>query len=300
MKRIGLLMLALAAACAISGAAASTSLASFCVRASEPNKGNWTNATCTEKTAGQQTNWVKIQSFSNEISPGIWCAEVAEANTGNWTNSQCTTAGTGNFIKAYERPDWYLNGSQLKQGSRQIKLQLKGTAVLKSELAGLGPVTVECNGGLSEGATIDGYGNNQGQGKGRITFTSCTSTVCPVAEPIVTKQTKAHLVTFKGQQTKYAELFEPTEGEVFTTLKFAGVCSLAVNVTGKVAAEIVPKEKEQQEGALIFPETAISSVVHEGQEVTPGLFLGLKEAKFSSYFGARLETNERFGVFGSN
>ncbi len=300
MKRIGVIALALAAACAISGAAASTSLASFCVRASEPNTGNWTNATCTEKTAEQQKNWIKIQSFSRELSAGIWCAEVTEANTGNWTNSLCTTAGAGNFIKAYERPDWYVNGSQLKQGSRQIKLQLKGTAVFKTELTGFGPITIECNGIASEGATIDGYGNNQGQSKGRMTVTSCKSAVCPTAEPIVTKQLKAHLVTFNGQQTKYAELFEPTEGEVFATLKFGGACLLAVNVTGDIAAEIVPKEKEVQELALIFPEIPISRVIHEGQEVKQGLFLGPKEAKFGGYFGARLATNEKFGVFGSN
>lgn len=301
MKRIKLIVLALIAASALSGAmAASSQAVTQCMRVAEQGTGNWSNATCTEKAGTQPKEYVLVNEPGLSLGAGIMCAEVIEANTGNYSNSQCTNKVTGNFIKVYERPHWWIQGKQLKQGSKQIKLQLKGIAVLKSEISGIGPVTIECNTGISEGATIDGYGINQGQGKGRISFTSCRSNVCTPAEPIVTKQTKAHLATISGHQSKYVELFEPTEGEVFTTLKLGVLCG-TLNVTGSVAAEILPGgENELQEGELVFPEAPIKSILHEGREVTPGLFLGLVEAKFAAAFGARLDEGGKFGVFGGN
>jgi hypothetical protein len=115
----------------------------------------------------------------------------------------------------------------------------------------------------------------------------------------VTNQTKSHLVTYSGGQTKYADLFEPTQGNVFTLLKLGGVCAMSLNVTGSVAAEVLPAEVEGQEGLLNFPAEPIKTVFLEQQAKTIGLMLGTKEAKFGAGFGARLETNETYGVFGS-
>jgi len=201
-------------------------------------------------------------------------------------------------------PYWHVNGSKLGQGvAKQVKLQLKGTAVLKGEVSGA-VVVIECKNSISEGATIEGQGNVQGQDKGRLTFTQCTvvkPTNCTVVEPITTVQTKSHLVYLpENKQQKFGELFEPQQGETFVTLKFAGkTCLLpATNVKGTVAAEVLPIEAEGQEGLLNFPETQIEKVVLEQQTRKIGLFLGEKATVFSAAYGARLETGEKWGVFG--
>jgi len=193
-------------------------------------------------------------------------------------------------------PYWHSNGIKMTQSTVQTELQNKGNAVLKSEVTGVGPVTIECGVAVSEGATVEGNGNGQGQGKGRIKFSSCASTSCPVAEPINTSQTKSHLVTYKGGQTKYALLFEPTQGTVFTVIKLGGACAMALNVVGSVAAEILPVESESQNGLLVFPPTPIPKVFLEQQEKTVGLTLGPKAAVFSATFGVKATT--QFGVYG--
>jgi hypothetical protein len=207
-------------------------------------------------------------------------------------------------------PYWHVNGSKLGQGAiRQLKLQLKGTAVL-SATVGANTLKVECKNGVSEGATIEGQGNIQGQDKGRITFTQCVLTGlpgCKVHEPITTVQTKSHLGFSAETQKKYVELFEPQQGTRFATLIFeeevAGGCGVLVgpqSVTGTVAAEVSPIESEAQEGLLNFPATVIKHVTVEQQTKTNvGLTLGgMFAATFNAVFGARLETNEPWGVFG--
>lgn len=205
-------------------------------------------------------------------------------------------------------PYWHVASSRLGQGQvRQLKLQLKGTAVLSASFSAESKVTVVCNSSVSEGATIEGQGERQGQGKGRITFTSCKVTKptsgCTVVEPITTAQVKSHLVTYAGTQAKYAELFEPTEGKTYVTLKFVGSgCGVVVGsqpVTGTVAAEVLPVEKESQEGLLNFPAEPLTKVFLEGEEKKPGLFLGGHETVFNAAYGARLATGEQWGVFGS-
>jgi hypothetical protein len=202
-------------------------------------------------------------------------------------------------------PYWHVNNAKLTAGAKQITLQNKGSAVLTSEI-GTTSVVITCTASESEGATIEGNGNNQGQDKGRIKYTGCSINIpkCVVSEPITTKETKSHLVTFKGTQSKYADLYEPTEGTTFTTVtitKGTEACSVAavLTVKGSVAAEVVPKETETQEGLVNFPETAITPVFLEGAEKAAGLKLGEKVAKFKAAYKAKLATGETFGVFGS-
>jgi hypothetical protein len=290
----------LAAMGAVSGTTASISMANVCVRVEEQNTGSWTNATCTEKKAGEPKNWILIQEETLYLGSGQWCARVESGEPSLYKDPQCISKSeNGGFIKVYERPTWYVSGNQLKQGTRQIKLQVKGVAILKSVVAGKA-LKIECKNAVSEGSTIEGNGLGQGQGKGRITFTSCASETCPPHEPIITNQTKAHLGTSTGSQSKYVELFEPTQGENFTEIKLGGACLVTVAAKGTVAAEVIPGEAEGQEGLLNFPEPPIEKVNLEGQEKKVGLKLGAEPAKFSGTFGARLETKEVFGVFGSN
>jgi hypothetical protein len=69
-------------------------------------------------------------------------------------------------------------------------------------------------------------------------------------------------------------------------------------VTGTVAAEVMPIEKESQELMLNFPKTPITTIVHEQQERKIGLMFAGEPAIFSGVYGARLATNEPWGVFG--
>jgi len=299
MKRLGLLAVALAATFAISGAAASQSMATFCVRVDVPNTGSWTNAACTEVTAGQQKNWVQVKRTTQQLPQHQWCAEVENASEALYKEPNCTNeTGTLRYNKIMEHPSWWSSNIQLKQQTKQIKLQLKGKAALESTVGGLA-VTIKCNTGVTEGATIEGSAFGSGQGKGRITFTSCSSSTCPPREPIVTKQTKSHLGMIAGQ-LKYGEIFEPTEGETFTEITLGGVCGVTLPAKGSVVAEVSPQEAETQEGLLNFPETAITKINLEGQEKTVSLKLGTEAAKFNGAFGTRLAEGQPLGVWGSN
>jgi hypothetical protein len=195
-------------------------------------------------------------------------------------------------------PYWHVNGSRLESGAKQLKLQNKTTAVLAIPSIGL---EIECKSSISEGATIEGNGANQGQDKGRITYTSCKSNAagCTVGEPITTKPTKSYLA-IAATQTKIVDVFEPTEGTLFVTIKLAGgSCLLAgsYEVTGGAVAEVVPAGTEAVEGLLSFPKTAITSVKHEGGAATT---IELKTkglaSTFSSIYGAKLATGEKYGV----
>lgn len=306
MKRIGLLALAVAAVCAISGATASVSTAIVCVRVDEPGSGHWTNPGCSETQAGQPRNWVQIKAIASAQPQHQWCVEV-EVPPGEavYSDAFCTSmVGQLKYHKIILHPDWWVGGNQLKQGAQQIKLQLKGPAVLESKIAAVA-LTIECKNGSSEGSTIEGQGFKQGQDKGRITFTQCATKApkCKVAEPITTVQTKSRLGMIAGQN-KYADLFEPQQGTTFAIIKIidgAEPCAVKGEfpVKGSVAAEVIPGEAEGQEGMLNFPTTAISKVLLDNEtKEGVGLSLGVEPAKFGAAFGARLATNQPYGVFG--
>ena len=72
-------------------------------------------------------------------------------------------------------PVWHVNGTRLAQGAvRQLKLQAKSHPLLRAEnAAGTEKVEIECKASVSEGATIENQGNIQGQGKGRVSYSSC-------------------------------------------------------------------------------------------------------------------------------
>lgn len=198
-------------------------------------------------------------------------------------------------------PFWRVSGTRLGQGViKQIKLQLKGGAVLETPEAGL---TIECKNGVSEGSTIEGRGEKQGQGKGRIAFTQCAVTLpatgCGVVEPIITNPTKSYLANIETQP-KIAEVFEPGQGTVFATVTITGAKCLqagAVNVTGSAAAWIIPPNAENQEDLLVFPKPAIASVKHEGVVTAVALKALNLPTSFSAAFGQRLATNALFGAW---
>ncbi len=216
------------------------------------------------------------------------------------------TSGLAASTASAAGPFWHVNGSKLPQGKvSQIKLQLKGGAVLTTPSVS---AEVECKGSVSEGATISNS-PVQGQGKGRVTYTSCKvlkpEKECKVAEPITTNQLKTYLATSKeAKQKKYVAVFEPTVGDLFVKLDFIGSgCGILIEgereVTGEVAGELIPPEQEGQEGMVVYPKTAIKEVEHEGKKVPIELVAILFESTFSGVYGARLATNEPYGVFGS-
>ena len=195
-------------------------------------------------------------------------------------------------------PFWHVNGSLFSTGTKQIKLQSKGAAVLS--LPSL-KIEITCNNSISEGSTIEGNGTSQGQGKGRITYSSCKSNAagCTVAEPITTNPIKSYLAV-AATQTKDVEVFEPGQGTLFVTLKLSGgSCLLAgsFEVTGGAVAELIPSGSEAQEGLLFFPKTPITKVKHEGVEKTVELKTKGLESAFTAAYGARLQTGEKYGVF---
>jgi hypothetical protein len=205
-------------------------------------------------------------------------------------------------------PYWRVAGSRLGQGmAKQVKLQAKSVTVLKGKvIAGVAAV-IECHRSESEGATIEGQGNFQGQDKGRVFFEQCktvftpASPECAVEEPIRTNQIKSYLAyNPNNNQQKFIDVFEPQQGNVFVKIKFVGkLCPVnEASVAGAVAGELIPIEKEGQEGLLNFPETPITTIEHEHQRRTIGLKFALEPAVFSGAYGARLETNELWGVFG--
>jgi hypothetical protein len=158
----------------------------------------------------------------------------------------------------------------------------------------------ECGNSILEKSTINGNGTNQGQDKGQLTFSQCTTTLsgCTVAEPITTNQTKSFLANAETQ-TKIVDVFAPEKGETFVVLNFSSGCGLlagAQTVKGRVAAEVIPAKVELKEGILNFPTTAISSVKHEGVTVDTGLKVGGLVSTLGAAYGARLESGANFGV----
>ncbi len=313
MKQIKLIVLALITASALFGATAPSSQGSVvkqCLKVVEPGTGNRLDPGC--KEIGKPGEYIEVfETEQPQRGQGIFCALTVAPGAGNWDDSQCSKkTGLNEYILVYQPPHWHVNGMQVKQGAYQIKLQLKGPAVLRSKVVSMA-VVIECKDSGSEGATIEGQGIYQGQDKGRLVFTQCKATVagsekvCKVEEPIKTNQTKSRLVTRTGTQLKYAELFEPTEGSTYAEIKLVNngteKCAAAGTfpVKGSVAAEISPGGSEGKEGLLNFPETPITEVLAGGEKVTLGLFLGANEAKFSAAYGATLASGEIFGVFGN-
>jgi hypothetical protein len=313
MKRIGLMILVLIALGALSGIMASSSMGlGMCVQVDEFNQfqGDWTTPSCFGTKAGG--NYIRVNNFRTEVPGGQWCAEAEQANHGNRRLSTCVgPPEVGNFILVRRAPPvWHMNGTKLGQGSAGITGQSKGSLVLKSKAAGI-EFTITCSESSSVG-TIDGQGDTlQGQGKGTVKYSLCKIETnpkvegCKVAEPINTNQLKAHLARASVQGTEQiVTLFEPsgssqTTEKVFATIKIVtcGVLNGAFPVKGSVAAAVSPQETEGQEGSLFFPETPISPVKHEGQEVKPGLTLGGTEAIFTGYYSQKLQGGGKFGVF---
>ncbi len=198
-------------------------------------------------------------------------------------------------------PYWHVNGSRFESGSKQLKLQQKGPIALKAPST----LELECNGGVSEGATLEGNGTGQGQAKGRLTFTSCkvltpAENKCILVEPITTNPLKSYLAQ-AATQTGIVEVFEPGQGTVIAALHFVenGKCVFKeAGAGGTITAKIIPTGVEHQEGLLAFPSIAITKVKHEGIETTlPSLKLVGAAATFSGAYGSRLQSNELFGAF---
>jgi hypothetical protein len=203
-------------------------------------------------------------------------------------------------------PYWHVGGVRLESGSKSLKLQAKGTIVLSAQLGNIVEIVVECANSKSEGATIEGNGGGQGQGKGRLVFTQCKSNWphnCRIIEPITSSQLKLHLATDRGQ-SKYAVLYEPTEGRGFLSYRLGDregeTCLVAGEepVGGTVAAEVAPSEVEGQEMSLFLPEEPIPTVFLGSEEKKVDLLYGENQMKFSASYGARLDGGEKFGVFG--
>jgi hypothetical protein len=304
MKRIGLLGLMLVAICAFGGVTASSSMAA-CLKVAEVGTGTFKNSQCTETGAGE---FIWIKKLVTYLGNGVWCGETTLAGEGNYTTGQCTTKVAGsNFAKVLAGPFWHVQGKQLEQGkARQVKLQLKGKAVLSAPTLGATGLEIKCSDSGSEGATLEN-GLTQGQGKGRVTYSQCEvikPTLCKVAEPIQTKQIKSYLADETGEGSKnFVEVFEPTELKTFVELKFSGSgCGVLVgsqSVSGSVYAEVIPKEVEGQEGLLSFPTAPLEKIKHGGVATLVGLTAGGVPAIFSGSYGAQLaQFPEQFGVFG--
>ncbi len=198
-------------------------------------------------------------------------------------------------------PYWNVQGARLGQGAtKQVKLQAKGTFVFGLGFAGVS-ATVTCHNSFSEGGTILGQGNFQGQDKGRLTFQQCTTVSdsgCETTGPITTNQLKSHLAyNPNSKQQKFVDVLEPQQGTTFVEIHLT--CILEGTVGGSVAAEIVPVGSESQEILMSFPVLPIATVVHEQQTEPIELHNGGKgQVKLSGAYGARLATNEQWGVFG--
>lgn len=197
-------------------------------------------------------------------------------------------------------PYWRVNGSRLGQGAiKQIKFQLKGSTVLNVPEAG---IEIECKNSVSEGGTIEGQGEKQGQGKVRLAFTQCKvvkpATGCKIVEPITTNPLKSYLATIESQP-RIVTVFEPGQGNVWFVLKVTGTCLQAgtYEVSGGAAAEIIPSGVEGQEGLMVFPGIPIEEVKHEGVAKAIKLKISGFISNFNAIYGDRLEGKESFGVF---
>lgn len=201
---------------------------------------------------------------------------------------------------------WQIEGPVLEKGAKQIKLQLKGKAKLAVPKAEL---EIFCKSSVSEGSSIEGQGELQGQDKGRITYKGCETNKkeCTVAEPITTNQTKSYLAVSESNAAKEArpvDVFEPEKGKVFVELKLTGAgCGVLAGkapVDGNVAAELSPEGREVKEGLMNFPTETIKTIELPEGEATLGLKVGETglESTFSAAYGAQLEKGEKFGVGG--
>ncbi len=219
---------------------------------------------------------------------------------------------------AGQGPFWHVNGAKLGQGTvKQVKFQAKYNEAISllrgTALGGAVTVEIKCHNSYGEGGTIEGQGAFQGQDKGVIVFEQCKTLFkaaeeCTVVEPIRTNQLKSYLA-YNGtkpenKQQKFVDVFEPSAAQangVFVVLHFTGKGCLVTEapVVGSVAAEILPIEKESQELLFFFPAEPIGSVVHEQQEKKIALKFAEEPATFSGAYGARLATNEPWGVFGT-
>jgi|GEM_PF-1977885 len=215
------------------------------------------------------------------------------------TLALCMVSGAAASTASAAGPYWHVGGSRLEKGIRQVKLQVKGFAVLKVPAISL---TVTCKNAISEGATIEGNGLNQGQDKGRLAFTQCITSIvgCNVAEPVVTNPIQSFLAN-AATQTHIVDVFQEAQGPLAVVTLVGAPCGAFAGpneVTGSLAAEIVPTGVEVQELLLAFPEPAITKIKHEGIERTVGLKFSALTATFSAAFGARLATfPEKFGAF---
>jgi hypothetical protein len=201
-------------------------------------------------------------------------------------------------------PVWHVGGKKLGQETKQIKLQRKGRVVFIASVSGL-QLEVVCKNGVTEGATIEGLN----QAKGRFAFTQCEVVKpvnCEVKEPVITNQLKGHLaVDPNSKQAKFVTFWVPQQGTKYVTFVFVGPgCGVILGpqpVSGTVAAEVVPIEKEVQEGLLNFPEKPITEVelgLTQGQKTKVGLTFANEPAVLAAAFGSRLDNGESAGVFG--
>jgi hypothetical protein len=252
------------------------------------------------------------------LNPTIVPAEAGERKVGSMLKTRVAllgvlalfiASGIAASAASAAGPYWHVGGSKLGQGVfQQVKLQSKGTTALHGSAAGgLVHVTIACNMSYSEGASIEGQGNRQGQDKGRVVYEQCTTTFkpaaagCTVVKPIKTNQVKSYLAYDpNNKQQKFIDVFEPQQGTVFVKLFFQGTnCPITeAEVKGAAAAEVVPIEKESQEGQLNFPEPAITKIEAEQQVRTIGLEFAGEPATFVGAYGARLDNNHLWGVFG--
>jgi hypothetical protein len=314
MKRLGLLAAALLATCAFSGVAASSSMA-LCLQVDEPGTGDFTNSECTTKGVGE---WVWVKQEVTYLGNNVWCAETTFAGEGNYTDGTCQKkVANSNFELVIQPtyPSWKIQGKRIgPQEKRQMKIiagptTLRGTIVSESS-------KISCQKAVVENAYIEGNGTTgAGQdGSTGITFTECTNVGpanCTITEPIKTTQLKSHLVTYGEGQGKVGDLFEPSQGTEFASIRFHGaLCPKGIvepasfPVKGSVAAELKPKtQKQEQEpleaviGEIAFPEQSISKVKLEGQTVEPKLSIGANpSAVFVGKFEAQLVSQSGVGI----
>jgi hypothetical protein len=216
------------------------------------------------------------------------------------------TSGIAVSAASAAGPIWKVNGSRLTQGEKQVKIKA-GVTELKGTVSGTA-VVINCTTATIPGAFIMGNGTGAGQDKSNgITFENCKvakPTTCETSKQIKTNQTKSHLVTYtSGELKKIGDLFEPTVGTEFAGLLLTGASCFVHQeifpIKGTVASEVKPENAEAVKGELVFPPTAITKVVSEGQEVNVLLSIGAATnvATFNGNFEAELFTAEKFGAF---
>ncbi len=205
-------------------------------------------------------------------------------------------------------PYWHLGGHRLETFSWPALISA-GETELKAKVLEL-PFTIHCASATVEGAEIVGNGTNQGlDTASSIAFEKCTigtPSGCVVPQPIKTVAVKSRLVIY--DLGKIGDLFEPTKGTEFVSIKFESAkgakCPLNGDefpVKGSIVAETKPEEKEGKTGELVFPATPIKEVKEEGGSA---IVVGLEVSKgnaanFSGKFEVEMALGERFGVFAS-